>query len=68
MAYIVFFRWNTLGDDARFHATYDCNIIEIYRLEPFHSHIIFVNHGFMISLLVCDVRFRATNGFTILVL
>ena len=66
MAYSVFYRGNTQGDDARFQASYNCNIMEIYRPETFH--IIFVNHGFMISLLVCDVRFRATTDFTILVL
>ena len=26
-----------LGDNGRFQATYDCNIMEIYRLEPFDS-------------------------------
>ena len=36
-----------LGDDGRFQVTYDCSIIEIYRLGPLDSHIIFLNNGFI---------------------
>ena len=30
-----------LGEDGWFQVTYNCNIIEIYQLELFDSHIIF---------------------------
>ena len=36
-----------LGGDGRFHATYDCSIIEIYILELFDCHIIFLNNCFI---------------------
>ena len=36
-----------LGDDRRFQATYDSSIIEIYFLELFDSHIMFLNNGFI---------------------
>ena len=36
-----------LGDDGRSQATYDCSITEIYRLERFDSHIIYLNNGFI---------------------
>ena len=35
------------GGDGRFQATYDCIVIEINRLEPCDSHIIFLNNGFI---------------------
>ena len=37
-----------LGDNGRFQAIYDCSIIEIYRLAPCDSHIIFLNNGFIV--------------------
>ena len=36
-----------LGGDGRIQATYDYSIIEIYLLEPWDSHVIFLNNGFI---------------------
>ena len=38
------------GNDGRFRATYECSIIDIYQLEPFDSHIVFLNNG-----LICII-------------
>ena len=46
-----------LGDDGRFQVTHDCGIIDIYRLEPFDSYIIFINNFIciMASFLLSEI-------------
>ena len=44
-----------LGGDGRIQATYDCSIIEIYRLEPCDSHIVFLYNDFIYMMDMSNI-------------